>query len=380
MEGVFVTPADAMEGVFLTPAELDKMSTSLPFSVQTNTLTEDIVRARFVFGPQQLKSPGTSVVIVDDAVHVEEVRDDASIDMDVTTMPIAGIPVDIGNKRPRRAAAVKATKVIKNVLKWERCKESSSMFQEVAHEINQEFDRVTHSKHGVKKTNLNFIASNLSTDDGFGFVDHSDSDQQKGTGVVVDTAVSDDECNALKSDEEDNDDDESDDDDAGSLASFVVDDDYISDLDEPSHPCKKTKYESQSESDSDADQSCSDDDNETVQCDDDSEQDFSDDSVSEVDSDASVDMEVDEAKVVELVEVMEPMEVVESVEPVEVMEPVEVVEPVEPVEVVEPVEHWLQQMDVVEQGGFVEQDLYTPISSHVFHGVESPTNIENFFG
>jgi hypothetical protein len=65
---------------------------------------------------------------------------------------------------------------------------------------------------------------------------------------------------------------------------------------------------------------------------------------------------------------------------VEVMEPVEVVEPVEPVEVVEPVEHWLQQMDVVEQGGFVEQDLYTPISSHVFHGVESPTNIENFFG
>ena len=104
MEGVFLTPADAMEGVFLTPAELDKMSTSLPFSVQTNTLTEDIVRTRFAFGPQQLKSPGTSVVIVDDAVHVEEVRDDASVDMDVTTMPIAGIPVDVGNKRPRRAA------------------------------------------------------------------------------------------------------------------------------------------------------------------------------------------------------------------------------------------------------------------------------------
>ena len=39
MEGVFLTPADAMEGVFLTPAELDKMSTSLPFSVQTKEPT-----------------------------------------------------------------------------------------------------------------------------------------------------------------------------------------------------------------------------------------------------------------------------------------------------------------------------------------------------
>ena len=200
-------------------------------------------------------------------------------------------------KRPRRAAAIKASKNIKQVLKWERCKESSTMFKTAACEINKEFDRVARA---TKKQNFVRLAvPNSSTPESSVRISstHSSIEHLSNPNPAEDATAgdvcSDDECTALKSDVEDNDED-SDDSDAGSLDSFVVGDDYMSDAEGCESACKKTKYESQSDSESEEDESSSDEDDDSVKLDDDSDADASMNSESDMDSDASVDGPVEE--------------------------------------------------------------------------------------
>ena len=301
-----------MEGVYIQTDGFDETTTSFIFPVVTNNLTEDMMSKPRVFGPQQLNPSiedifnprvvaigGGFDTTVTESVIGEDVVLNSSSDIPVESTIAAQLvtpdkteetDVDVGNKRPRRSAAIRATQTIKQVLKWERCSESSTLFKNVDHEINQEFDRFTNSGRGINKEVGNLAArvcvdNNSSTGP---TMNASTSFPQKKETELVGGIASDDECDALKSDLEDCDDDcdDSDDDEEGSLASFVVDDDYISDEEEIEKPCKKTKYESQSESGSesggsDSGDNSSDDEDESVQYDDDSDADVSDESESE---------------------------------------------------------------------------------------------------
>ena len=191
-------------------------------------------------------------------------------------------------KRPRRAAAIEATQTIKRVLKWEKCSESSSMFRNAANEINKEFDRVNDLGSANKKQSSNFHSP---YSDSVGFLVDSSTSATTTTNLpMVDTILSDDECDALKSDEEDNDDDAIDsDDETSSLKSFVVDDDHVSDDEACDNSETETKQESQSESESDEDDTCSDEGDESVECDDDSDADASVESKSEIGSNVTDD-------------------------------------------------------------------------------------------
>ena len=280
---------DPMEGVFEQTDAFGDTTTSFICPAQTNKLTEDMSSRLRVFGPQQLNLS----------------REDTIADHVVISDKTQETVVDVGNKRPRRSAAIQATHTIKQVLKWERCSESSTLFKNVDHEINQEFDRFTSSGCGAKNGVVDLVASvsdsnNISMGPA---TTTSTSFAQPQKTELVSGIASDDECYAFKSDAEDGDDDDCDDsdDEAGSLASFVVDDDYISDEDETEKHCKKTKYESQSESGSESGGASSDDEDESVQYDDDSDTDVSDESesgqstdlVSDVANDTIVDVGFD---------------------------------------------------------------------------------------
>ena len=285
-----------MEGVFLTPAELDEShNQSFPL-IPTNIHVEDTIPTSLVFGVSNLAPHETNTeqmnVALEENVIIADVDMINPINPDI--IPTEETIEEPVYKRPRRAAAIAATKTIKNVLKWEKCRESSSMFRNAAHEINKEFDLVT--RHGQKKKTkpssqgipFPFVATSLA-------IGSSTSVPSDTNPVEVEAILSDDECEALKSDEEDNDDDANEsDDDAGSLQSFVVDDDYISDDEDCDTSEKKTHEESQSESDSDEDDTCSDEEDEVVQCDDDSDADASVESESEVGSDVIDDEALDQ--------------------------------------------------------------------------------------
>ncbi|KAJ1467109.1 hypothetical protein T484DRAFT_1756117 [Baffinella frigidus] len=121
------------------------------------------------------------------------------------------------NKRPRRAAAAAAIQRVQEVLKWERCKESSSMFKSAADHINEEFDRVTRGERSYQKQPM--VVEPL---DAGGVVASLE-------GKVPDIPCDSDDEAAVKSDVEDLDEIDNDDEDNESLASFVVDDSYVSD-------------------------------------------------------------------------------------------------------------------------------------------------------
>ena len=278
-----------MEGVFPTGEESDEAHHSCFPLVQTDVYVQDTISVPSVFGPSQLTSYGTNTeemdvvldenVIVADADVVDLINSDIVVTEEVVNEPVY--------KRPRRAAAIEATKTIKKVLKWEKCRESSSMFRNAAYEINKEFDRATNCGRGKKyKQSCQgnaFPCIPISLAMG-----SSSSVPVVVNPSAMDAILSDDECDALKSDEEDNDDDANDsDDDTGSMESFVVNDDYISDDEAFDTSGKKTNEESQSESESDEADTCSDeeDENGSVQFDDDSDADASIESESEIGSD-----------------------------------------------------------------------------------------------
>lgn len=404
-----------MEGVFIPPEKSDQMPNSWECPLPTTILEENTLPVTRVFGPEQLtlrrvfgpqqlttRNMSTTDVVTTD-VHVNVHVDVPTVE-DVTVVKENQVDDTLGGsyKRPRRAAAIEATKTIKKVLKWERCKESSTMFKTAAFEINEEFDRVSNPVRATKKQVSKPTVSGLLHIAAGGHVSTSSavpSDNMSHMGDV-ENVVSDDECNALKSDEEDNDEDMNDsDDDVGSLASFVVDDDYISDEDETvedsERPCKKTKYESQSDAESDDDESCSDEDDESVQFDDESDADASVGSESDIGSDVvdselgetgdknGVDDQTHDAKEDGHVEVMDHchgegyMDELQDPDvtkvdlmdidgisevPVNVLDVLDVLEPVYATEVVEAVDTGYSE----EVFGYLSQDA------------PSPTNIEHF--
>ena len=331
-----------MEGVFIPSDDTDVSGLCGP--IETTPSTENIFPAVRVFGPQQLPTQTLDVpvhVFVDD-MNVEGVivLDENPVEDTLTEDTV------VMNKRPRRAAAVKATKTIKQVLKWERCKESSSMFKMAESEINEEFDRVHHGR--VSKTH---VFDQTATSSAVGV----SSSSVLSTEPNAENICSDDECITMKSDMQDDDDNSDDsDDEVGSLASFVVDDEYISDDEigdvDTERPSKKTKYESQSDSDTDDDDSCSDEDG-SMELDDDSDADASIESDSDMSSDMVditddvVDMDTPTVEVVEIDEISTPL-----------------------VEVIEPVDG-----TVAATGGGAA--IFAPL----FEDGLSPTNVENFF-
>lgn len=192
-----------------------------------------------------------------------------------TSVPVTG-PIGVvattafPNKRPRRAAAVAANQRVQDVLKWERCKESSPMFKNAAQQINDEFDRVSRGERSYQK----HPALVATPDSDVSNVSLSTGSCTNIPGVI--SVDSDDEATALNSDVDDQEDVNNDDDDTGSLCSFVVDDEYVSDTQERT-ACSVTGSggsfsvgDEDSDSDYDSEQDDSDFDN-TMICNDDSD-------------------------------------------------------------------------------------------------------------
>jgi hypothetical protein len=169
--------------------------------------------------------------------------------VDIPIEPSVDIPIEPPvNKRPRRAAAVLATQTIRDVLRWEKCTESSSLFKSIDSEINAEFDRVTCARPYLGKNGDGKIPCTSTTGQG----GCAANETGPGCGVSQHTTYSDDEGDAHEDDVGTDSNDS--DDDVGSLASFVVDDDYISDADESVNgDGEKMTYESQSDSDGSSD-------------------------------------------------------------------------------------------------------------------------------
>ena len=175
---------------------------------------EEIVMdpARFLMGPFQLHDPRSSR-------HGEAAQD-------VPQQDEAPATTFIASKRPRRAAAVLAEKRVHEVLKWEKCKESSSMFKNAAMQINDEFDRA--SRGGRSKSSVLVVDQTIR---------NTSPVASENRIVVPENEISSDDEGAAEVDcpdvdmHNDNDDDiDNDDDESGSLASFVVSDSYMSEV------------------------------------------------------------------------------------------------------------------------------------------------------
>jgi hypothetical protein len=151
----------------------------------------------------------------------------------VTAVDPIGIPraapedaaMHVPNKRPRRAAAILADKRVHEVLKWEKCKESSSMFKNAAMQINEEFDRA--GRGGRQRAAPVVVADEASPVD-------SPVVSREPIAVPVIEIASDDEgvadvdCPDVDTNNDNEDDFENDEDESGSLASFVVSDSHMS--------------------------------------------------------------------------------------------------------------------------------------------------------
>jgi len=118
-------------------------------------------------------------------------------------------------KRPRRAAAIVAEGRVREVLEWEKCKESSQKFRTIASHMNEEFDRVARGEVSYRKRTSNKCSIKSKNGD-MALVGSSSS--------AYTFVSSDDEGNADVDDHDDDDPDIDNDDDAGSMSSFVVDD------------------------------------------------------------------------------------------------------------------------------------------------------------
>lgn len=232
MEGVVFHDNGAVYTVatvtqFVTGRALPSASDGI-VSMEINVPMPDIV-------PDRTISPTTSPT-TDDSVSGRP------------TGPIDPTPV----KRPRRAAAILATQNIQDVLDWERCKESSTMFKSAAAEINEEFDRLTRGECSFRKRPTP-ITDTVNPEEAFGASVGS-------SGVVPVLVPSDDEGNADADDRFDQMDSENDD--TESIMSFVVPDDDVPDSGTDSAPSSQDEEERAVETDSEDDKSsltCSDD-------------------------------------------------------------------------------------------------------------------------
>lgn len=253
-ENILDVPAigvEAINGLVVFPMKYD----------ESGMMHEDTAVDLSVFAEEAIAASSTMNIISDDTAAV--VADPAEI---VDEVPATTF---VANKRPRRAAAILAEKRVNEVLKWEKCKESSSMFKNVAIQINEEFDRV--GRGGRKKKSVLVV-----DDRTFQAV----SPVASGSRVVIpvievssdDEGAADVDCPDVDMHNDNDDDLDNDDDESGSLASFVVSDSYMS----------------EAEGISDADSVCEDSDSEGESngaedspCDSDSDGDFS---ASETDS------------------------------------------------------------------------------------------------
>lgn len=118
-------------------------------------------------------------------------------------------------KRPRRAAAIAAEVRVREVLEWEKCKESSHKFKSIASHMNEEFDRVARGEVSYRKRTSNKFA--MQNNNGSMTLPGPSSS-------AYPFVCSDDEGNADADDNDDDDAEMDDDDDVESLSSFVVDD------------------------------------------------------------------------------------------------------------------------------------------------------------
>jgi hypothetical protein len=148
--------------------------------------------------------------------------------------PVTTATEEVGMKRPRRAAAILAEQRVQEVLQWERCKESSSLFKRVDQQINDEFERVSRGERSYKKKNVAPPVDNS-------------------TGVNdIPTISSDDEFNAA---DDGNDINSVDSSDGGSMDSFVVPDPESDDEGSPNPATNKTHHHDDDNEDEDDDKS-----------------------------------------------------------------------------------------------------------------------------
>jgi hypothetical protein len=215
----------SMEGVFIAP-DYDVLGCGEGLRIEpVSDEEEDIVMdpRRMLMGPFQLHDPRSTTTTHPDVVSppITSVQEDTAA-------------TDVPNKRPRRAAAVVAEQRMADVFTWEKCKESSSMFKNAAIQINAEFDRVGGSKRKRKNCEEEFVV-----------VAEQDSSRSVSPVAVLEDPVgepvieiaSDDEgdadvdCPDVDVHNDKKDDLEDEEDESGSLASFVVSDSYVSDVD-----------------------------------------------------------------------------------------------------------------------------------------------------
>jgi hypothetical protein len=288
MEGVFIDP---MGGVVACGGDL--LANHEEVEMDHDEVEMD--PRRFLMGPFQLKDTPSTMITPTDATV-----DDDSTDANTTTVttttttyeaadtstytpdnmtintPVAA-PNYTQNKRPRRAAAILAEQRVNDVLRWEQCKESSTMFKNAATCINAEFDRVgrggAHRSGVVVNLSMStFVEDESNIDDSHvddshvddSHVDDSHVDNSKVDDSKIDDShvASDDEgvadvdCPDVDMHNDNDDDLENDEDETGSLASFVMSDSYVSDVGHVSDP-ESVDNESGVDSDSDDSFSCS---------------------------------------------------------------------------------------------------------------------------
>jgi hypothetical protein len=235
-----------------------------PFQLNRTPLAETIMDpCRFLMGPFQLNRILDSETFPDETEHTSRtVTNNSTAD--------AHIP----NKRPRRAAAITAEQRVVDVLRWEKCKESSKMFKHVDTLINTEFDRVARGAHRRVGGTVHMPVSTPQNVDAPQNVDVGVAappipiDPKVGGDMSDDEGAADVDCPILDMYNDNDDDLDNDDDDEGSLVSFVVSDSHISDTGNMSDP-ESVHDESESDSDSDGSFPCTDtvsECNEMLQC------------------------------------------------------------------------------------------------------------------
>ena len=264
MEGIFIGCDDDLTSLFnddsvpSSPSIIDPVTSALmevpiPCDADVTTYTESLISVPIISNDDSVASPPSTIDPVTSAFMEVPIPCDADVTTYAESLPsvpiiftdntdeesLISVPiitpstittdrdVDVAvpnavcgaNKRPRRAAAILATARVQEVLTWERCGESSAMFTGVAEIINGEFDRASKgkkSKRAIEDVDV----------DGVVATPH----------VAVNISVpadSDDEAMEVNSEVDDDEDD--DDEDNGSLASFIVDDEYVSAPTSPVH-------------------------------------------------------------------------------------------------------------------------------------------------
>lgn len=195
---------------------MDNGALSYDHVKEDETETDEVVMHpdRFLMGPFQLHDPRSTRTIEPDSI-AQTPGDGNEQD----------VPTYIANKRPRRAAAILAEQRVLEVLKWEKCKESSSMFKNAAVQINEEFDRAS---RGTRKKTPAVVSQSPVAGASLPLVPESQVPIQVTDIDSDDEGAADVDCPDVEMNNDKEDDMDNDEDDSGSLASFVVSDSYIS--------------------------------------------------------------------------------------------------------------------------------------------------------